>query len=203
MKERHYQKYLAQKRKRQQTKSIATTWEVSRAANGPVHEWCLVPHNLFEQGIGNLAFSRALPDGSIALAMFLLDIFCLGVKNALFAVLTRREYDQRIAHWPPPEILQPMAPACFRKLVEGGVDYARSLGLEPHADYGPASQIFGDVEAAACPTDFTYGRESKPFYISGPNETPARATAIVNHLRERLGEGNFDLLVGLEEPPSY
>jgi hypothetical protein len=202
MKETHYQQYLARKRKRQQGKSTTMKWEVNRAANAPIHE-CLVPDSLFEKGIGNLAFSRALPDGSIGLAMFLLDVFCLGVKNALFVLLTRQKYAQRVGHWPPPETLRPMAPACFRKLVEGGVAYARNLGFEPHADYAVASQIFGSVEAAACSTDFKYGHEGKPFYVSGPNETEAQASAIVKHLERRLGQGNYEFLVAMQGPPSY
>lgn len=200
MKERHYQKYLERKRRKQQEKSTVATWEVTRAASGPVHE-CLVPDSLFEKGIGNLAFSRVLPDGSIGVAMFLLDMFCLGVKNAFFTVVTRQEYDERIRHWRGPEVLRPIAPPCFRKLVEGGVAYARELGFEPHPDYAAASQIFGNVDTTPCDTHFSYGSEGKPLYISGPHETPARASEIVEHLKRRLGDENFHYLVAVEKPP--
>jgi hypothetical protein len=199
MKERHYQRYLA--RKRQREKSGAMIWQMAQAANGPIHE-CLVPGNLFELGIGNLAFSRRLPDGNITLAMFLLDVFCLGVKNAFFVTVAKGEYDQRMRGWPPPERPQPMPPACFRKLVEGGVAYARELGFNPHVDYDVARQIFGNVEASTCPTQFEYGHAGKPLYCSGPNETPSEAWAIVEQLKRRLGEGNFEFLIGLEELPS-
>jgi hypothetical protein len=167
------------------------------AAQSPIHE-CLVPDNLLEQGIGNLVFSRRLPDGRIALAMFLLDVFCLGVKNAFFTILAREVYDQRLSHWSGPESLKPMPPACFRKLVEGGVAYARELGFSPHSDYAEAQQIFGDVDVTACETHFEYGREGKPLYISGPNETPAQAQRIVEHLMRCLGPDNFHYLVAMQ-----
>jgi hypothetical protein len=164
------------------------------AANASIKE-CLVPANLVEQGIGNLLFSRSLPDGRIALAGFLLDIFCLGAKNAFFAIVTRDEYAKRLSSWRVAESLKPMPATCFRKLVEGGVAYAHELGFSPHVDYAVASQIFGDVQGTDCPTRFEYGREGKPFYISGPHETPAQVRTILGQLERRLGPGNFDYLV--------
>jgi hypothetical protein len=164
------------------------------AANSPIYE-ALAPAKLFELGMGNLVFSRSLPDGRIAMGVFLLDIFCLGVKNAFFAIVDRDEYARRLRSWTTAESLQPMQPACFRKLVEGGVAYAHELGFDPHADYDAARQIFGDVQATDCPTHFKYGRDGKPFYISGPHETATQVRAIVEQLQRRLGPGNFDFLV--------
>jgi hypothetical protein len=43
--------------------------------------------NLSELGIGHVWFSRRLPDGRYAMAGFLVDTFCLGVKNALFKIM--------------------------------------------------------------------------------------------------------------------
>ena len=169
------------------------------ATSAPVHQ-CLIPNTLFQQGMGNVSFSRLMPDGRIALGMFLLDVFCLGVKGGFFSILERYEYDARIRNWPGPERLLPMTPACFRKLVEGGVAYARDLGFEPHRDYDEAHQIFGDLETAGCTEHFEYGHEGKPLYISGPKETPARAKAIVEQLRRRKGEGNFDFLMAVDGP---
>ena len=171
--------------------------QIATAANAPIHE-ALVPAKLFELGVGNLVFSRLLPDGRIALAGFLLDVFCLGVKNAFVAIAPRVEYAMRRSRWSSAESLQPMQPACFRKLVEGGVAYAHELGFDPHADYAVASQIFGDVESTDCPTRFEYGHEGKPFYISGPHETATQVRNIVEQLERRLGPGNFDYLVLVE-----
>jgi hypothetical protein len=164
--------------------------QVAAAANSPVRE-ALVPAKLFEVGIGNLVFSRSLPDGRIGLGGFLLDVFCLGVKNAFVATVAASEYAQRRRSWLAAENHQPMQPACFRKLVEGGVAYARDLGFSPHPDYAAASQIFGDVESSACPTRFEYGQEGKPFYVSGPHENAVQAKAIVEQFQQRLGPGNF------------
>jgi hypothetical protein len=200
--ETRYQKYLARKRQKQANKATQTeprkpgsmASQIALAANAPIHE-CLVPANLFERGIGNLVFSRSLPEGRMALAMYLLDVFCLGVKDTFFAVVGRDEYDRRLRSWRESESLQRIDPACLRKLVEGGVVYARELGFNPHADFVVVHKIFGDVEAAACPSHFQYGHAGKPFYISGPHETPTQVRTIVDQLQRRLGSGNFEYLV--------
>jgi len=199
--ERRYLRYLARHQKQGKTatpntaaEARASAREVAPAVDGPLHE-CLVPANLFEMGMGNLVFSRLLPDGRIALAVFLLDLFCLGVKNAFITIASRDEYRQRLRRWPEAERLQPMNAACFRKLVEGGVAYAGDLGFSPHADYAVARQIFGDVQSADCATRFEYGHDGKPLYISGPHETPTQVRAILEQLERRVGPGNFDYLV--------
>jgi hypothetical protein len=195
--ERRYQKYLERKRQKHGNLAAETgrlAPQIAAAAHSPIHE-CLVPAKLFEIGVGNLIFSRLLPDGRIAMGAFLLDVFCLGVKNAFVAILTKVEYAMRRNSWSAAEDLKPMDPACFRKLVEGGVAYAQDLGFSPHADYDVARHIFGDVQAADCLTRFKFGRDGKPFYIAGPHETAAQAQDILDQLERRLGPDNFDYLL--------
>jgi len=203
--ERRYLRYLERHKKQGTTTASysaggarASARDVASAANAPIHE-SLVPANLFEHGIGNLLFSRSMPDGRIAVAGFLLDLYCLGVKNAFFHIMTRDEYAEAMRSWTAAQEMRPMDSACLRKLVEGGVAYARELGFSPHADYAEASQIFGDVQSTACSWHFEYGRDGKPFYVSGPHEAAAQVQAIVKQLERRLGPGNFDYLV-LEGP---
>ena len=87
--ETRYQKYLARKRQKQRKednpdqsgKAGSMASQVALAANAPIHECLGSSANLFEQGIGNLVFSRSLPGGRMALAMFLLEcIFVWGSR---------------------------------------------------------------------------------------------------------------------------
>jgi len=157
--ERRYQKYLERRQKQGANTLLsagrgvlATPSDLASAAQAPLHE-ALVPTGLFEKGMGNLVFSRALPNGRIAMAAFLLDTYCLGVKNAFAAIVDRVEYGRKLS-LRSGERLRPVEAPCLRKLVEGGVAYALDLGFSPHPDYALASQIFGDVRSADCPTRF-------------------------------------------------
>lgn len=42
-----------------------------------------MPNNLFEAGIGNILITRLAPTGELAVASFIVDVYCLGVKKAL------------------------------------------------------------------------------------------------------------------------
>jgi hypothetical protein len=170
----------------------------------PVHE-CLVPPDLFETGLGTVIWTRRTPHGLIALSAFIVDVFCLGVKNALFHICSEQDYagtvKPRLTEPHSDQAFQAIPPSCARKLIEGSISYAEQLGFHPHRDYQNARGIFGDIDGRACPTTFAYGNDGKPFYIRGPKESISQAKKIVDHLHRKCGEGNFDYLVALDEEP--
>jgi hypothetical protein len=87
----------------------------------------------------------------------------------------------------------------YKKLIEGAIHYAEELGFSPHRDYHNAKNIFGDIDPSVCPVKYTYGKDGKPFYIRGPNESSSQASKIVDQLHTRCGEGNYNYLVTLGE----
>ncbi|MEF8702456.1 MAG: hypothetical protein V5B32_04310 [Candidatus Accumulibacter sp. UW26] len=188
--EKSWQKKLARKRKAQASRKTlpqhGNPLAPTQVAQRPIHD-SLVASELFAHGIGLAALARRLPDGNIALAAFLVDIYCLGVKNAFYRVVSPEHWTQFLHHAP----FEAIAPPCLRKLVEGAVAYARDLGLPAHADYARAAQLFGTIDAAECPRNYVYGQDGKPFYVSGPNETPAQSRRILNTLSRRLGADGF------------
>jgi hypothetical protein len=76
---------------------------------------------------------------------------------------------------------------CARQLVEGSEAYARELGFNPHADYQRTRQIFGDLDATACPILYVFGKDGKPFFMSGPYDTPARCRRSIDTLTRHCG----------------
>lgn len=169
----------------------------ARAETGPVID-SFLPAVLWEQGIGSVVLARDLGGGRVAFASFLLDIYCLGVKDVFFEIASRDEYVRVLRDKMKREFgIEKQSPEFVRKLVEEAVEYARSLGFEPHPDYSQAKAIFGDLDVLLCREEFSFGREGKPFFISGPNDSPAKCSQIVRTLAERCGVGNFDYLVRL------
>lgn len=190
---RQRQKLKEKARRANTGKALAVQHQQALITTAPLLE-CLVPDTLYEQGIGTLVFSRAMPDGRIAAAMFLVDVFCLGVKNASLHLLERDTYDRHVEMLSQHGRFVAMDPPSFRKLVEGAVAYAKGLGFSPHPDYAAAHRIFGPVDAAASTQEFVYGRDGKPFYVRGPHETLVQARAIVAQLQRH--PGGTDFLVG-------
>lgn len=192
---RQRQKVKEKTRRANADKALAVQHQQALTTTAPILE-CLVPDTLYKQGIGNLVFSRALPNGRVASAMFLVDVHCLGVKNTTHAVLARDSYDQTLERLSAHGRFVPTDPASFRKLVEGAVAYADSLGFKPHPSYAVARRIFGDVDAAASTQEFVYGLNGKPHYVNGPNETPSQVRAIVEQLQRHPGGADYQLVLG-------
>lgn len=177
--------------------TMGSARQMAAAIKAPVHE-CLVGEELFERGLGTVILSRLMPHGGIATSLFLLDVFCLGVKNAHFIVEPHDAYDWRVEHVAAHETLIPITPEYARKLVEEAEAYARDLGFAPHPDYQLARQIFADIDAAACPTHFTFGKDGEPFYVMGPHDTPQRVQHILDTLTRRYGPQGFHYLMPVE-----
>jgi hypothetical protein len=166
---------------------VAQRWPVVQAR---------VSTRLREHGMGEALLVRRGPGGMTAYVLFLLDVYCLGVKNVVAHVAP----DHVAASWlsglferSGPWI--DVAPEYVRKLVEGSIGYALSLGLPPHRDCAAAMLIFGDLDSSQCSTEFTFGRDGKPYYISGPHESDARIREILVTLKRTCGPDGYHYLV--------
>jgi hypothetical protein len=172
------------------------------AATAPIHQ-CWMGEQMFTSGMGTVIISRVMPDGRIGTAFFLLDVYCLGVKNAYFLPMSRDQYKYRLDDLAFNETITPIQPAYARKLVEGAEAYARDLGFSPHSDYQLAKQIMNDINAAECSTQFTFGKDGQPFFIAGPHDTPKRIDKILATLNRRCGPNGFHYLLPLGGPLDF
>lgn len=152
-----------------------------------------------DKGITQVAVTRTRENGWLEAGVFLVDLYCLGVKDAFSAEMSASEWADEAARLLPPENRASIHPACARKLVEGAVAYALALGFSPPRDYKKARHVFGSVKAQDCPNDFTYGKDGKPLYIAGPNDDEERIARVLRVLTAKLGQDGFHYIVP-EEP---
>lgn len=148
-----------------------------------------------ESGLVIVAVARRYKPRRVSVCGYLVDSYCLGVKNALGPeIMNDRDlpgflttFFGAIQHGRPPT----EAPLeLVRHLVWGAVDYARGLGFEPATDFAAAAGHLGSwAESSA----IRFGRDGLPFYVQGPHDNP-RAT--MRTLTRTVGEGNFHYLLG-------
>jgi hypothetical protein len=171
--------------------SMSVSANAANCAEYPIYE-CWIPSGLFIEGIGEVFVARKLPNARIAVSVFLLDVFCLGVKNAFFKVMVDKDYEDMIDEVTGGHRgFESIDPSCARSLVEGAAGYAKNLGINCHADYKEAAKLFGKLDAGACPVHYEYGKEGKPFYVRGPYESDMESKKIVDKLHEKCGEGGY------------
>jgi hypothetical protein len=170
----------------QRVTSKDPTVRLQQAEKWPVVK-ALGAAEIWDEGIGYLAIARQESAGRIVFALFLVDVYCLGVKNAFWHAGTPADFQEMVGKLEATQTLRPIAPACLAKIVKGAVAYAKSFGFAPHPDYRHAATLLEGIDPSTCPDQFTFGRDGKPFYMQGPNESPAQAEAISQRVKEAGG----------------
>ena len=181
-------------KKKTEGSSASLAGRIRVAAQGPIVH-CLVPTNLFEAGIGTVLVARRLPSGMLGCAWFLVDVFCLGVKDIFCREVGEAELRSRLEALSETQDFVEVEPARARRLIRDAAAYAAGLGLPAAKDTPVSEANFGDVDADACTETFTFGKDGKPLYVSGPYDTPARVRAIGRTLEKSCGTGNWDYIV--------
>lgn len=125
---------------------------------------------------------------TIKACVYLVDAYCLGVKNAMGP----DEMDDRglrsltafaFSAYSAPPVSAPIG--LVRDLVLGASEYARGLGFAPHPDFEQARPHLGPWQG---PSAITFGCDGQPLYINGPEDNPDR---ILRTLRRTVGDRGF------------
>lgn len=189
---------LAEKRQAERL-SASPAAKISRAVGGPIHR-CLVHEDLFEAGMGTLIVVRGAP-GEMVMCSFLLDVYCLGIKDAYMRPTTFDDMEYLIYRMDDAAPLKPVEPAHARKLLRELAAWSESIGFSPARDFALTERIFGDVSADDCDVTFRFGRDGKPCYVPGPSDTPSQIRRHIERLRENVGESRFDFMADPDETP--
>ncbi|KAB1927438.1 hypothetical protein F8271_29670 [Micromonospora sp. ALFpr18c] len=150
-----------------------------------------LPRMAMGAGLVSLVVARADGD-AVTICGFLVDTYCLGVKNALPPTTTEAAawpyfVDDYFQAYDSGPIEAPIELA--RHLTFGAVDYAHSLGFDPHRDFYSAAPYLGTWEP---PSRITFGLNGKPYFQQGPHDNPDR---IVRTLNRSVGPGNYEFTI--------
>ncbi|MGE4078872.1 MAG: hypothetical protein AB7F22_25260, partial [Reyranella sp.] len=95
--------------------------------------------------MGYLLLARKAADGRTAMAIFLLDVYCVGVKDVILRVAGAHEIERFMDRLNVAQPMTAIEPPRARKLLHDLVAWSGSIGLAPHPDYAVAEPLFGDV----------------------------------------------------------
>lgn len=143
-------------------------------------------------GLANVLIVRQERASRVTACGFLVDVYCLGVKNAVGPVpmgsSAVEDFSRKFfSAFDDPPVSVPLELA--QAVVHGAVAYARTLGFEPHPDFDAVVPYLG---TPAGPAPIRFGRDGKPFYVSGPYDTPR---VVVETLETTVGAGNYHYMV--------
>lgn len=190
-------KVLQRKRvgKKNKRKARLPSKSVAAGYSWPLYEaWITKKSQFWDNGVGYVIVSRK-NDNDIAIGAYLVDIYCLGVKDCYYRSTNISGYRN---------FLDMMADAAgslelvdfvyANTLIHKAVEYAQLLGFKPYKDFTKLQKMLIDIPISE-KLKFNFGQDGKPLYIQGPYETAARAKKILQTLDMNVGVGNYHFIV--------
>ena len=179
----------AQKRRAEQWDASLPA-RVLRAAQAPIQH-CFLTESLFDGGIGTLVLARGATPRYVALGSFLLDVFCLGIKDVMFELMEGEAFDFYVDAMDAASPMVSVDPSRARRLMRELAAWSQSIGFAPHREFAAVERIFGDVDVDASEMAFPFGCDGKPLYIPGPTDTGPLIRRRIERLRQFVGDDGF------------
>jgi len=196
MKKRSKQKAASQRKDHRQAPMPVSAQAIIRQARGfPVLEcWISASWQKEDPGLVEILLARQQPDGNICFGVYLVDKYCLGLKNTFAnAGFSRTRYQNEIRN----TIFRETKPqACpielAHQMIYASIEYAARFGFEPEKDFALSQYMLAPRGELEEPYQLTFGKNGKPFFVAGPHDNAAR---ILKQLEKTAGQGNYDYLV--------
>jgi len=167
---------------------------IYKAWRWPIYE-CLINPSWKEKGLANILISRHQPDGNIVFGTYLVDLFCLGLKDTFCNVnFTLSRYEKELKT----RIYQDEKPidcqiSLAHHIIYGAIKYASKLDFKPQKDFKMSKYILEGQNEIKESVSIEFGKDGKPFFISGPNDD---VELIIKKLERNVGKGNFGFIKG-------
>lgn len=151
-----------------------------------------------ENGLFQLVVTRAKPSGKFLVGIYLVDVWCLGVKSTFYRQnLDEDELAELLDHIGSSEgtSMVQVKYAWAHSLIFDSIDYADSLGIAPDKDFSLTRYILEPEETIEEEFDFEFGKDGKPFLVVGPYDNGPK---LLNTLHRTVGEDNFHFLMPMD-----
>lgn len=152
---------------------------------------CLISTQWKEQGMAVIYVSRRRANGNLIVGNYLVDVFCLGLKNTSYIYdISDSDFDEFVSDYKEKAQLEfeVISSDMAHNVIYGAIEYAEDLGFQPNKAFKVTEFILEPVESIPY-IDVEFGRNGRPFYVAGPHDDSLR---IVNILSEKLGDDGFD-----------
>ena len=140
------------------------------------------------QGVALALVARADRHDRVSVCGWLVDLFCLGVKDTIGPEVMRgRDVPHFVRTYfmvfPAAALRAPIELA--EELVLGAVEFAARLGFPPHPDFARTRAHLGKLGDSRA---ITFGREGRPLYVAGPYDDPVE---VMRTLESSVGSDGF------------
>ena len=200
MKKRSKQKANSMHKMHQPGVNTASPDIIRQARSFPLLEcWITGNWETSKLGLIEILVAREQPDGNICYGFYLIDNFCLGLKNTLARTSLsparyQKDVESKFRGTPPVKC----SPELAHQMIYGAIDYAAKYGFSPQKDFELTQYLLAPRGELAESYKLTFGQDGKPMFVAGPYDD---AKAIIKQLEQTAGPGNFNSLAPMSDSP--
>jgi hypothetical protein len=161
-----------------------------KARNLPLYK-CLINVDWKTNGMASVSVARRHANGNITAGLFLVDLNCLGVKDAMYLFnIPEDEFMGNISGGGHVD-LETISYELAHNIIFAAIEFANEYGFKPHKDFAIAQYILEEDTEEIELIEIKCGKDGKPFYVQGPGENEQQADRIIAQLKHSAGEGNY------------
>ncbi len=167
-----------------------------KARSLPIYE-CWITSNWKNSGLASICISRIHSNGNLTLGMYLVDLYCLGLKDTTYRFnFFRSDYNELIDDMKEKQEMTKIDYPLAHNIIFAGIEYADELGFKPPKEFTSVTQYIleednDDIELI----EIECGHDGEPFYIKSENTSIAQFHSILNTLNKSVGEGNYKIFI--------
>jgi len=183
------------KKNRSQNQLSPENYIRKRARTLPIGP-CYINEGWQESGMAMIIVTRKHITGNITYGIFQVDLYCLGVKEALYKFNgTKDDLDDIIQKQSEMtddednliEVDYPLV----HNIIYGSIEYAEELGFHPSKDFPITKFILEEDDDHIELIDIEFGKDGKPAVMFGMEKHPDN---ILKQLDKSVGPGNYTVI---------
>lgn len=187
---------MSKKNKKTKPQNIAmdaaTYIKTGRARNLPVYK-CYVNNDWQEEGLASILVTRKHINGNLTSAFFLVDLFCVGVKDSFYHFNEEESFLEEILdhHRDIGMDLQECDYLLAHNIIYSAVDFAGQYGIKPVKEFEISEKVLAEDDDSIELMEIECGKNGRPYLILNPADPNSRY--YFSQLRTHAGSGNFDV----------
>ena len=156
---------------------------------------CYVSDDIERAGEGHVIVSRKHTGGRVSMAVYLVDIWCVGVKDTFFRLrLEDYEFKDMIDTYRLG--LRECSYDEAHNWIYGAIAFAEEAGIEPDKSFKITQYMLEEDDENIPLIEYKYGKDGKHTLVT---HTHLEASQYLPLVEKNLGEGNFDYILNVTD----
>ncbi len=157
---------------------------------------CYVSKDLVASGEGHVIVTRKHTGGKVSVAFYLVDIWCLGVKDSFYRLrMDDFEFEGMIGAYRID--LRECSYDEAHNWIYGAIAYAEEAGIEPDKSFDITQYMLEEDDDNIPLIEYEYGKDGKHTLVAHSSFEASRYLPL---LEKNLGEGNYDYILSALDP---